>query len=414
MHSNWPLRWPRAWRDPALLDLLQGTPPGFLLLPSAEGYGDIAARAHSLGIAACDIGHPPPGVRIAKGEWPGVRMATGQGDATSGPTGAPWVDSNGWLVRLERARMPDATVWVTADAPPTTEILPLSRHLVALADSAAHGGHWVVTLDHHAADGLAAGAPEAAGEWKKLMRAAAFFQAHDAWRAWPADAVLAVVSSFAEDDAPFSREVLNLMARTNISYAIVEDAGVTPAALRGLRAVLYPDAGPPPAATRQALLDFAARGGLLIAGPRWNQPAGPPEPEQAHPRYQLRRLGKGVIAMARRQPDDPYEMTQDAQLILSHRYDRVRLFNGFLLSGYGTLSPDGTRKLVHLVNYGGGAGGDPPAAHIAGRFRAAKLWPLGRAEPQRLDMLAQRDGVEVHLPPIDVYSAIELEILEHA
>src|ERR1035438_9062822 len=41
---------------------------------------------------------------------------------------------------------------------------------------------------------------------------------HGEWSAWPVDAVLSVVSSFSGDNEFFSHELLNLMARTNISY----------------------------------------------------------------------------------------------------------------------------------------------------------------------------------------------------
>jgi hypothetical protein len=126
------------------------------------------------------------------------------------------------------------------------------------------------------------------------------------------------------------------------------------------------------------------------------------------------RFGKGRIAMARRQPEDPYEVAQDAQILLSHRYDLVRFFNGFLMGAYCTVSPDGKRRLAHMINYGGGADDDPPTARIAGRFRAAKLWSFERAGAQPLEMVAQKEGIEVHLPGLAVYGGVELETLEHA
>jgi hypothetical protein len=353
---------------------------------------------------------------MLRGEWPGIRMTEGHGDATSGPTGAPWIDSNGWLIRLTRARKPGATVWVSADAPKTSEIVPLSRHLVAVADGAAHGGLWVVTLDKDMAVAMAARKPVSLDGWKTLMGAIAFFQAHNEWSGWPVDAVLSVVSSFSGDDEFFSHELLNLMARTNISYGIVETAALHTLhndTLNGLRAVLYPDAQPPAAEVRQALLGFVKRGGLLIAGPHWSTipgaPPGRPAAEEPHPRYEMRRFGSGRIAMARKQPDDPYEMAQDAQILLSHRYDLVRFFNGFLLGAYCTASPDGKRRLAHIVNYGGSSDDDPATARIAGRFRAAKLWSFDRAEAQGLRMAVQRDGIEVHLPGLSVYGGVELE-----
>jgi hypothetical protein len=414
VHLNWPLRWPDEWRGPAALDLLKGTPLDTLIFPSTGEHADVMARARELGLTVCDAGHPPAGIEIVKGEWPGIRMTEGKGDATSGPTGAPWIDSNGWLIRLSRARKPDSAVWVAADPPKSTEVVPLARHLVALADGAAHGGRWVTTLDKDLAQGLAAGKPASLTAWKRLTRAVTFFQAHYEWSAWPVDAVLAVVSSFAGDNEFFSREVLNLMARTNISYAIVERAGATPGVLRSLRAVVYPDAEPPATELRQTLLDFVERGGLLIAGPRFGNVPGTPVSGAFHPRYEMRRTGKGSIAMAHQQPDDPYELAQDAQILLSHRYDLLRIFNAFLLGGYSTVSPDGKRKLTHIINYVGEAGDDPSTARIAGRFRSAKCWMFETPEPSRLEMAAQKDGVEVHLPRLGVYGGIELEPEEHA
>jgi len=281
-------------------------------------------------------------------------------------------------------------------------------------DGAVHGGRWVVTLDKDLADGLAARKPGSLDGWKKLMGAIAFFEAHNEWSGWPVDAVLSVVSSFSGDNEFFSRELLNLMARTNISYGIVETAGFRAEALAGLRAALYPDAQPPAAEVRQALVSFVERGGLLIAGPKWGTAIGYPADTAGQAgglsHYELRRLGKGRIAIAHKQPDDPYEMAQDAQILLSHRYDLVRFFNGFLLGAYSTVSPDGKRRLTHIVNYGGGADPEDPAtARIAGRFRSAKLWSLESAQARRLEMVAQMEGIEVHLPGLAVYGGVELE-----
>ena len=407
------MRWPAEWRDGGTLDLLQGTPLGCLILPSTDGYRNVIERARGLDIAICDMDHPPSGVEMVKGEWPGIRMTPGQGDAASGPTGVPWIDSNGWLVRLTRAQKPGGTVWVAADPPKSNEIVPLSRHLVAMADGAAHGGRWVVTLDRDLAQGLAARKPAALTGWKKLTDAIAFFQEHSEWSAWPVDAVLAVVSSFSGDNEFFSHELLNLMARTNISYGIVETGGFRAAALGGLRAAVYPDSQPPAAEVRQALLSFVEQGGLLIAGPKWGSSAGSPlvgaGRTEALARYEMRRFGNGRIAMARQQPDDPYEMAQDAQILLSHRYDRVRFFNGFMMGAYATASPDGKRRLTHIVNYGGNADDDPATARIAGKFRAAKFWSFDSAAARPLQMFAQNEAIEVPLAGLAVYGGVELE-----
>jgi len=349
-------------------------------------------------------------VELEKGEWPGIRMTPGQEDASSGPTGAAWIDSNGWLVRLTRARKPGSEVWVSADPPKSNEIVRMSRHLVAVADAAAHGGRWVITLDAGLADGLAGRKAESEAGWRRLMDAIGFFAAHQEWQNWPVDAVIAVVSTFSGGDEFFSRELLNLTARTNVSYSIIVGDALRAESLAGLRAIAYPDAGPPALEVRQRLLDFAERGGLLIAGPQW-QSYGTQgvASEEPHPRYEIRRFGQGRIAVARRQPDDPYETAQDIQVLVSHRFDRVRFFNGAVLGSYTTVSPGGNRRLAHVINYAGWPPDDPPTARIAGRFRSAKLWSLKKRDAQRLEMARQRDGTEVHLPRFDVYGGVELE-----
>ena len=174
------------------------------------------------------------------------------------------------------------------------------------------------------------------------------------------------------------------------------------------------DAQPPAADVRARILDFVSGGGLLIAGPKWGTAPGYPADRAGQAgglsHYEMRRFGRGRIAMAHKQPDDPYEMAQDAQILLSHRYDLVRFFNGFLLGAYATVSPDGRRRLAHIVNYGGGADPDDPAtARIAGRFRSAKLWSFESAQARRLEMVVQKEGIEVHLPGLAVYGGVELE-----
>lgn len=404
------MRWPAEWRDPAALDLLQGTPFGCLVVPPGGGFEKIVQRARQSNLAVCEGNQAPPGIELAQGQWPGIRMAHGHGDASSGPTGAPWIDSNGWLARLARARKPDCSVWIEAEPLKSADIKRLPQHLVALADGAAHGGRWVLTLDHGMAEGLAAGKQDFLDGWKRLAAAADFFDQHREWTTWPANAVLGVVSDFSGDNEFFSHEVLNLTARTNVSYAILEKSGVKPDSLKGLRAVLYPDSDPPSTELRQTILGFVEGGGLLIAGPKWDRAPGTTSAGESNPRYAIMRFGKGRIAIAYKDPDDPYQVAQDAQILVSHRHDLVRFFNGFALGSYFTVSPDRKRALVHVINYTGSAGSEPVTAHIAGRYRSAKLWPLDAAETKRPEMVVQKDAVEVHLPRLPVYAGIELEV----
>ena len=137
-----PLRWPSRWNHASALSLLDDSPINCLVADPGALPESLVAQARQKGLTIADPAAPPAGVFITKGQWPGVQAL--QASTSAGPTGNPWVDSNGWNVRLESARHPGARVWV--DAIPKG-LVSADSHLLALADSAAYGGRWIISLD---------------------------------------------------------------------------------------------------------------------------------------------------------------------------------------------------------------------------------------------------------------------------
>ena len=391
------MRWPASWKDPAALALLKGTAIDYLLIEPSADLGPIAAEAAKLGVAA---GGVPPGVRVIEGEWPGIQHSR-DGGASAGPTGVPWVDSNGWKVRLEAALHPGVTIWVSA-APKARE----GSYLLAAADAASHGGQWIVTLDDDFAAAIAKKNAAALARWQNLGAATARLAVHSAWYDYPARAVIGVVSDFTGADEFLSQELLNLLARTNQQYRILVKSA--PADFKGLRALLYADAAAPDPPLRRAMLGFVQSGGLMIAGPSWGAAEGTAVRDLEHPRYDVRALGKGRIAIARAGADDPYLLANDSVVLVSHRYDLLRFWNAGAVGSYLTASPDGSRSVAHLLFYAD-RGPTDASLRIAGRYRSAMLWTLDRDEPRRLEAHPDKDGVELHLPLVNQYAAIELE-----
>jgi len=402
--SQWtPMRWPSAWKDPALLALLKGTPIDYLIVDQGDEFEPVRAAARQQNLPFAAPGAPPAGVSILKGEWPGVRMSRGPADAGGGPTGVPWVDSNGWAIRLESVRHPQSAVWV--DAPPSGNIrITGNAYMVAIADSAASGGRWILSLDPNLAGGLAAAKPESAAIWKQIAATAAFFAGHQDWVAWQPAAVAAVISDFAGPNEFFSHEMLNLLGRAGLHYRILrKDA---PLALSGLKAVIYADSDAPSAEVRKQVAAFVQSGGMLIAGPSWGASEGSPRPAQ-HPRYGNRAFGKGTLAIANAAPDDPYEMANDSVILISHRYDLVRFWNGGATGSYYAVAPDGKQAVTHLFFY---ANWPPDAAsvRVAGPYRKVKISTPGRPEIPAVHVELQKDALEVHLPTVPPYVALEL------
>jgi hypothetical protein len=292
---------------------------------------------------------PPPDAAIVKGAWPGIRSAQESG---AGPTGVAWIDSNGWLARLAAARNPGKSIWI--DAAPAN-----SRYAITMAEAAAFGARWIVSLNEH---------PLWLAEWPQITAAARFFADHYHWEAWTPQALIGVLSDFAGPNEFFSQEVLNLLDRAGMHNRVLLKNRLPADPFRGLRAVLYVDREPLPDALR-------------------------------------RRIGKMLIEP--KSSDDPYVTANDAVTQVSHRYDLVRCWNtGAFASNY-LISPDRSKAVVHMIFYAD-RGPDSASVRVAGKWRTAKLLTIDG--PDRSANLRVANGaVEVNLPQVSQYVALQLE-----
>ena len=409
MTVEWtPFRWPASWTDSGLLSLLRGTAINYLLFESGPQFDSIREQARQEGFHVGSLASPPDGVFVVKGEWAGVRMSRGGDGASAGPTGVAWVDSNGWSVRLAAALHPSNAIWVQA-APPEKTVNTAVSYLITMADTAAYGGRWVMTLDEALANGLSAKEPKSLASWKKLCDAAGFFAAHKEWAGYEPQATVGVVSDFTGEHEFFGGELLNLLARAGAHYRILLKDKVTAASFQGLRAVIYADAAPAAENLRSRIVSFVQAGGMLITHAKWGGAAGPALAAEDHPRFELHAAGKGRIALARQAEADPYVWANDSVILVSHRYDLVRFWNGGATGSFYTVSPDKKRAIVHLLFYSD-QGPDAASIRVAGRYRSARISTADTLAAQIVKIIPQKDGVEVHLPQVSQYVALELEV----
>jgi hypothetical protein len=397
------MRWPSAWANPAALDLLQGSGIDCLLVDNSDEFEGVRTRAGQMGLRVAHPDDLPDGVHVAKGEWPGVRSPGRGGGASAGPTGVAWVDSNGWVVQLAAAMHPDKAVWI--DAAPPKQAFPGS-YLTAVADSAAYGGRWIVTLDETLAEGIQSGNANAVSAWKNIIQSTAYFASRQAWNEYRPAATVGVISDFAGDNEFFSHEMLNLLARAGSHNVVLRKDGLTAARMKGLRAVLYADAGAPEAPLRKEIQAFVESGGMLITTPVWGAAAGS---RDEHPRFAVAQAGKGRIARSAEAPDDPYQFANDAVVLISHRYDLVRFWNAGAAGSYYAVSPDGKQAVAHLLFYAN-RGPDSASVRIAGPYRKVKASMVNSPEMPGVRSQAQKDAVEVYLPQVSQYVALELSI----
>jgi hypothetical protein len=419
--ASWiPLRWPSAWIDPALLGLLEGTPFNCLAMEWTPALGPVAAKARAAGLSLVAIGNeaaraagsgaglelPPESLLIASDAvWPGI--ASENGAEMSGPTANPWIDSNGWFLRLAQVRSPGKTVWLMFQPPAPPQIVLLEAYLRAIADSGAWGGRWVVSLDTDLQSGLARGDAKAVEPWKAIAAAVAFFEQRRAWTALEPLGVVGVVSDFAGPNENTSPEILNLMGRRSLAYRILETSAAATASLDGFKALIYVDEGAPAPLLRRKLLAFANQGGLLVVSAAWNRPEGQPT-GMDHPRVDVRRLGKGRLAVCKTSPPDPFMIARDVHMLLGRTYDVARFFNLSAFLSLCAASADRTQEVVQIVSFAIRFPNDLATAWVPGKYASARLWALGSSSPAAIEMVPENGGTSLLLPPVPVYAGIEL------
>ncbi|MBZ5583997.1 MAG: hypothetical protein LAQ30_17650 [Acidobacteriia bacterium] len=392
-----PMRWPAAWTSASRLELLKGTPINCLVgdAPPPFPLGDLR-------FIKPDPEHPPEGVVLREGVWPRVLAAAKKDTAGAGPTGGPWVDSNAWVVRLARLMDPGKTVWLTHSPPGGNEVVPLDSFVKPVAEAEAFGAHWVLTLDQSFADALAQGADKARQEWQRVVSALRFFETRRERRSWEPVSPLAVISTFEGEGKLISEEFLNLAPRRHLAYRALRVADAAQASFEKQKAILYLETEPPRGEVLAKLVGFARGGGLLIA------PLGtvdaPSEGRQSE--HSVRRYGKGRVAMPLEKWEDPFVLVDQVHVLMSHREDAVRVWNGADMDLYHLASPDGRREVVHLIPYASGRTGQVTLG-FSRPYRSVRIATLASERAARLAKGGL--GVEIDLGEFTDYAEVMLE-----
>ena len=411
-----PMFWPAAWPGDEAARLLAASPIDCLIAsPEAEPSARKAAAAKRIPFlnvrwtawAETDWSRPAQ-IAIGDGVWPAAAAA--QNRQEGGPTGAPWVDANGWIVQLASALAPAGSeIWITSNPPGELRAIQPNQYLLGLAEAFAYGARRPVWLaPHHAAEVLE-GKGEGADAWKSINSLLAWLAPRDPWRLYRPVSSLLVISDFAGANEYMAGEVLNLAARQHIAFTPVHKRRATPASFAGKRAALYVDPQPPPDPLAAAMSAFVQSGGLLIALNSAASAIGPATPSaEPHPRFDLYSSGKGRLAISKQDFDDPWILARDAHLLMSRRWDSIRLFNAGSMLAFHAAAPAGRTSIVHLLNYTCRASAHPVSLQVPAGVRAVRLHSPAAATPAAAP-IHRRDGRnEIDIPPYAVYCALEL------
>ena len=376
-----------------------------LALPVISGY----ARD------SVDWDHVTDTFAVTGNTWPGAVARRFQRQSSpfsghaepAGPTGDPWVDSNGWLALLARGIAPGKRLWLEIEPKDAAKSLPAEQYCLAVADARAGGCRWIIDLDEPMRAGLAKHAPEAVAAWKQITAMEAFFDQHPQWAEGSSAGVLTVVSDFRGENASMSNEVLNLLQRQHVPFAIADRRLPLGPHIAAQRAVLWVDDAAPTAEQHTLLMQYVTEGGLLIAPAYWGPKDISSHQEDWLFNYDVYPVGKGRIVVANGGFSDPFQLDRDTHILLGHENDPFRLYNPGTTSCFMASDPSARKKVVQVLNYSA----PQPASYLTlwvhEPASGATLWSVDRSAP--LKCVTEDGGSSFDLPPVAVYYAVEIE-----
>ncbi|MBK7930962.1 MAG: hypothetical protein IPJ98_26850 [Bryobacterales bacterium] len=406
-----PIFWPHGWSAERIA-LLSAKEFGCVILsgPAPE----VAAAAAQAGLRTVQLtaaGLPAPdGVTVVSdGVW--AKIVRSRDDPTSteaGPTGLPWIDSNGWRIQLARAQSHGKIPWVRF-SPPPKEVLRAGAYQIALADSEANGGRWVVELDSELSRGIASGNRAAREAWSAILRTVAFYRDRPSPpQAAGAGARMGVLSDFTGQNELISHEFLNLIAREYVPVRILMSPDA-PAPLDGLRLVIYLDTQPMPAVWARALAAFVDAGGTLVTMRSADPKLGGGAPAIPGLEYQIRTAGKGKVAVSLEDFDDPWRVAADAHVLLGRSHDLVRHANAGSMNITYAASPDGRRARLELVSYSLQRALNPVTLTLHGQFSKAMFRSCASPAPATVPLAIEYGRTAIYLPHFTVCATVDLQ-----
>jgi hypothetical protein len=310
------------------------------------------------------------------------------------PSSEPWIESNIWLVRSFALNSPSRPVWISSRLENASAV----DYQRAVADAAAAGGRWVVSLDDVFRAKLRARDATALEVWRHLSRYLKFAETHAAWRVLAPYGNVGIVLDPASTKQDLVDEYLNLATRRQVPYRLVARSGLNVGSVTKFRALVVTELDPPSTAERKLLQDFAENGGLVIAGPSWG---GAPKTEP----FAEIVAGKGRVVVYK--DPDPEAVARDLKELLSDDDLGVVPFNVpsalTFVSGRGSEQP----LLVQLLNYFNHPV-EMITLRVAGKFRSARL---ETPESGTVDLpLQQAEGrTEVTIPKLLLWGAVSME-----
>jgi hypothetical protein len=324
-----------------------------------------------------------------QGLWPGVKIEQ-SGAAHSGPTGAPWIDTNAGFLRYARAAAPGSTAIWMANRPPEKRVLTAQHYIQAIADAAMSGARWVVALDGGFAELLLKKDAAAVDGWKKINQVLSFYERNKELWALPDYSGLVVVQD-ARSGALVSGGVLDMIASRHTPVSVVPTQQLGSAGPPSAQMLLNIDPESLTPEQRETVRGVARRGATVLNGPPGWKMDLPTGEQITFPQEEIKKLD---------------EIWREINGVIGRRNFAVRIFGAPSMLSSLKAPGAGARFALHLVNYSGYPV-ENISIHFAGKIaKAALLTPEGE---RKADLYNVEEGTGADIDKIQELGILILE-----
>ena len=330
-----------------------------------------------------------PVIGTFQGLWPGVRVED-NGTAQSGPSGAPWINTNTGFLRFAKAAAPTAAIWIANQPPPNTAV-SLTRYLQAIGDAALTGARWVVSLDDDFSRRLIAHNPAALKDWKEIALHLQYFEDHKEWRGLRPHSDLALVEDVGSG-ALLSGGVLDMIAVKHTPIRPVPYAKISLPAFDQAKMAVDVDPSALTDEQKAVLKSYTKAGGTLLTGP---------------PNWKFESVKTDAITLEKADLDKLDEIWKELNSLTGRKNMGARLFNVSSMLSNLLETPDRKQVVLQLVNYS-----DFPVesltAHVLGTFRTAQLFRPG-LPVQKLELYPVEEGTGIDIDKMGAVATVVLQ-----
>jgi len=285
----------------------------------------------------------------------------------SSPTRQPWIDSNVAFIRFEDVYrtvgrpLVDFT-WDLNDSVKQKVGPPPVDYELAVAEAGAFRADLILPLHKYLEDKLASQDPQALTSWNEIRRYIQFYAGEGS------DVELEPVSNvgIVTDDYESSYEAMNLMARHNIPFQVLQPDRLKAGQLQGMDMLV--NFSRLDDVSARAVDHFASRGGtVVLVGSKghfgWN--SSPPVHQNSQ--SSIYQDGAGKVVEVAAPVENPEPFAQDIWRLLAPPERLLSLWNALTTLAAAYQDGAGSEILLNLVNYSGRA--IQVQVRVKGRFQ---------------------------------------------